>query len=372
MAPNGNVTIKVEALNVSSPGLAAANISLFYDHSVIQPTSCTLDSAFTGTCNTNINGEVQFNLLSTSGKQGDFDLVEMVFEAVGQADESRVLDINPSVFIHPNGSTISVTDQDGSVTIGQTLGDVSCDNQVTVVDALFILQYDVGIRGVDNSCPLADNTLLLANCDVNADNTCNSVDALFVLQCDVGISNVLCPARSPSSSSPSSSNQPTQGGENSTVEISSYEVEQSSTLTVPVRANIGNTALGAATIRVNFDPNLVQATQCQVPEALFGQCTFDNEAGQVSFNVLSASGVTNELTLANITFQGHSSGTTALNVEIQTFADTSGNALTVSDVDGEIIVTSSAQSDQLFLPLLLSKWGGSRTAPTCTPFDLSG
>jgi hypothetical protein len=71
-------------------------------------------------------------------------------------------------------------------------GDVSCDQQVNSIDALFILQYGVALRGVSNACPLPQNTLLLSACDVNGDGNCSLVDALFVLQCNVGIANAFC------------------------------------------------------------------------------------------------------------------------------------------------------------------------------------
>jgi hypothetical protein len=77
-----------------------------------------------------------------------------------------------------------------------TVGDVSCDGQVNSVDALFILQFDVGLRG-GGGCPLALNALSESACDVNGDGFCNSIDALRVLQCDVGISNPLCPRGGP-------------------------------------------------------------------------------------------------------------------------------------------------------------------------------
>ncbi len=73
------------------------------------------------------------------------------------------------------------------------MGDVSCDSAVNVVDALFVLQFEVGLR-VDSGCPLAPDTLYLAACDVSADELCNVVDALFILQCEVGIPNTFCPA----------------------------------------------------------------------------------------------------------------------------------------------------------------------------------
>ncbi len=73
-------------------------------------------------------------------------------------------------------------------------GDVTCDGLVNVVDALFVLQYEVGLRIDSGGCPLPPpDTLNVAVCDVNDDAFCNVVDALFILQCEVGIPNTFCP-----------------------------------------------------------------------------------------------------------------------------------------------------------------------------------
>jgi len=58
-------------------------------------------------------------------------------------------------------------------------GDVNGDNQVTVVDALFISQYTVGLRTLSSS--------QLAAADVNGDGQVTVVDALFIAQTTVGL-----------------------------------------------------------------------------------------------------------------------------------------------------------------------------------------
>jgi type VI secretion system secreted protein Hcp len=69
-------------------------------------------------------------------------------------------------------------------------GDVNCDGVVNVVDALFILQYEVGLRVDGGGCPLPPpphELLDAAGGDVNKDGLTNVVDALFILQCEVGV-----------------------------------------------------------------------------------------------------------------------------------------------------------------------------------------
>lgn len=74
------------------------------------------------------------------------------------------------------------------------LGDVNCDNDVSAVDALFILQNNVGLRADSGACPLIDeNSLYVDASDVDGNGVTTAADALFILQCEVGISNAFCP-----------------------------------------------------------------------------------------------------------------------------------------------------------------------------------
>jgi len=58
-------------------------------------------------------------------------------------------------------------------------GDVNGDGQVTVVDALFVAQYTVGLRTLTSQ--------QLAAADVNGDGQVTVVDALFIAQYTVGL-----------------------------------------------------------------------------------------------------------------------------------------------------------------------------------------
>lgn len=75
-------------------------------------------------------------------------------------------------------------------------GDVNCDGRADSIDALFILQMDVGRRGMAQECStnptMAESTVYLPACDISGDGLCGAVDALFLLQCDVGVSNLFC------------------------------------------------------------------------------------------------------------------------------------------------------------------------------------
>ena len=90
------------------------------------------------------------------------------------------------------GAPLPWVDEDGWVTIRESnvmMGDVNCDGEVNTIDAMFILQHDVGLRQASTQCPPQPDDLYIPNCDVRGDGACDSADALFILQCDLGMPN---------------------------------------------------------------------------------------------------------------------------------------------------------------------------------------
>lgn len=75
------------------------------------------------------------------------------------------------------------------------LGDVNCDDQVSVIDALFIMQHVVQLRTDSGPCPIgaAANTLNLQPGNVNGDTAVDVLDALLIMQCEAQIANSFCP-----------------------------------------------------------------------------------------------------------------------------------------------------------------------------------
>ena len=74
------------------------------------------------------------------------------------------------------------------------VGDVDRDFDKDAVDALFILQYVVGMRDGSDQCPPPPGAIHLPSADADCDGDVDAVDALFVLQHVVGLRPVLCPA----------------------------------------------------------------------------------------------------------------------------------------------------------------------------------
>lgn len=74
-------------------------------------------------------------------------------------------------------------------------GDVNCDNEVNIIDALFIVQFEVLVRDGVTGCPLDSPTSELNQLvgDVNNDLRVNVIDALLIAQCDAALANIFCP-----------------------------------------------------------------------------------------------------------------------------------------------------------------------------------
>lgn len=72
---------------------------------------------------------------------------------------------------------------------------MNCDATSNVIDALFIVQLEVGLRNPTPTCPFEEPaTQILAGAgDVNRDSATNVIDALLIAQCEVGIPNTSCP-----------------------------------------------------------------------------------------------------------------------------------------------------------------------------------
>jgi hypothetical protein len=71
-------------------------------------------------------------------------------------------------------------------------GDANNDGAVDAVDALFVLQYVVGVRSGDDACAPGSGVVCLRNSDVDCDGDEDAVDALFILQFVVYLRPDLC------------------------------------------------------------------------------------------------------------------------------------------------------------------------------------
>lgn len=68
-------------------------------------------------------------------------------------------------------------------------GDVDCDAELTIIDALLIAQYSALVREAHDSCAdrVAATQLFVGDGDVNGDEVVDIIDALLIAQCDAGL-----------------------------------------------------------------------------------------------------------------------------------------------------------------------------------------
>jgi hypothetical protein len=201
-APPGNsVTVTLDVLNIPEPGLGAFTIDVCYDPGIVTPTDYVPGPAL---------DEVVCNLTHTddcvrctgaraaAGAVGDLALVDLTFEVDAGASlgSQSPLTVTVVTLADVDGHDIGAATQDGMITAG-LCGDVDCDGDVDAVDALFILQYVVGLRAPSDQCPPPAGHLYLPAGNVDCDGDVDAVDALFVLQYVVGLRPDLCVCAGP-------------------------------------------------------------------------------------------------------------------------------------------------------------------------------
>ena len=369
------VTVAIMASDIPADGLAAGTFEISYDNSIVSAASCTADpdNNFSNeACNESFNANtVRLTLANASGITGDFKLADIVFDTTGEGVSA--VDVSVSTFADSSGNAISVSDNDGSITVSNGItGDVTCDDNRNVLDALYILQYEVGNRTTNNGCPLPADTLNVDLCDVNSDNACNIVDALFVLMCDAGFSNVLCP--SSSRSMPTTSKAALANS--ATVRVGSNTALGSTVLDVPISAEMpANVNLSAISMEIEYDPSAVEITDCSLGAGFFGSCntTFEADGGRrdiVRVSLASATGASGSVDLGKMQIKARdgASGTTEITARVLTMADSGGNALrsevqnstfTLSGVTAVALNTLSTHSGTALIALtMLTLLGG--------------
>ena len=352
IAPGVPFSLPVSMKDFPAPGIGALTLEIAFDPTVIAPQNCAPDpdNVFDSeACNPNYaTGKMQLTLLSLDGVSGDHLLANLGFTGNGVAGNSTPVTVTIKTLTNPSGVNIApyVTPDDGSVTLGVDKGDVNCDAQVNITDAMFILQFEVGERLASNACPPPAGYLYEPACDVNDDNTCNSVDALFIMQCEVGIPNALCQA--------TAALQMTPLGLLQTADITVGEAETTlnGLVTIPVTADVADTAVGAGTIELHYDPAVLEPTACQAdPDNKFNLaiCNPDYAAGVVKFTLASTGGVSGDMTLATVTFRaiGEPGDSSVLSASAPTFSNTDGQAIPTSITDGKVAIRAL----RVYLPI---------------------
>jgi VWFA-related protein len=158
-SPSGTPT---EPIMLDVTDFGSATIELTYDPTIVQ-----VQSVSQGDCGAvfenidNANGKTIISSQGTGampGPSGTLEFAKIGFKAVGSVGECSPLNLNVVTLAHSTGMPIiPATACDGKFCITQTCricGDVNCDCQVNIVDAMFIAQYTVGNRQTPcDPCP---------------------------------------------------------------------------------------------------------------------------------------------------------------------------------------------------------------------------
>jgi len=184
--------ISIDALRVPAPGLGAFTIDATYSPAVLTPVECTAgpEGSFDmALCTPDFGPNTirATGIRAECGLTGDVRLAEMIFEPTSSVCPDD-LQVSVETLANCEGNDVSrVVDHKWWV------GDADRDFDKDAVDALFILQYVVGMRNGSDQCPPPTGNIHLQSADADCDGDVDAVDALFVLQHVVGLRPMLCP-----------------------------------------------------------------------------------------------------------------------------------------------------------------------------------
>lgn len=225
------------------------------------------------------------------------------------------------------------------------LGNVDCDNDIDAVDALFTLQYAVGLRADHGSCPLADTQtqLYAAAGDMDGSGATDAVDALFMLQCAVGLSNDYCGQNALLVKAADAEKVAVEATVGSATIITQQD---GSTVTVQVSSNA--VAVGAGMVEVRYDSSHAELTNC----AIEGQGACHGSAdGTIQIAFVDVDGLGDGQAVAELTFDNE--GVVLIDVRTLMLADSAGWPLVDETLAGqEAPAKLDDSSVQLFIPFV--------------------
>ena len=166
----------------SDEAIGALGIDVRFDDTLVTPHSCQSPIAI---CNTGAEpGLLRLVSVSLQGFSGDITFATIIFEAIGPAGSTAMIDVDVTALSDTVGIDMldQVTVTDGSVSIdGQVPltppGDANCDSTLSAADSLAVIAdlggiYEAGCFGL---------------ADVNCDGKVNAADALTILRAIGGL-----------------------------------------------------------------------------------------------------------------------------------------------------------------------------------------
>lgn len=179
-----NVTVSVDPLD---SGVAAVEGIVTWDANSLEATGCTTLVAL-GACNINDAGQMRFAAVLADGFAEE-DIFEIAMQAQG-ADGSFPLDVAITAAYDDSTDTVVGTGVDGGVNVGGVIGDLDCDNTVSINDARFASLGSVQLRTPAQDCPLTEpNTYYEPTSDVDGDGILTPNDARQLTLCVTGLNS---------------------------------------------------------------------------------------------------------------------------------------------------------------------------------------
>ncbi len=180
------------------------------------------------------------------------------------------------------------------------MGDVNANGYRDVADALLIMRYSVGFIAGTEEFPPPQGKPYLPLCDVVRDGVCNAADAERILQCEAGVPGIPClPADMP----PIITQPP---GAPSLFRLQVAPTSGTAfTRTVQVVANDLQSSLGAASLKLLYDPAHLTVDSCAAAPATEmsrGVCFAAPNAGDVHLNYVAVNGIPPDTVLAELIF----------------------------------------------------------------------
>lgn len=153
----------------------------------------TINNSGTGTLNWTASESIEWLTLSATSGTAPSDVVVSI-DSSGLQTGDYTDEISITAGEQTEIVTVNLT-INSAETPTQTLGDVNCDNRVSIADAVLIAQYLADLRSGNQGCPLPTGDALSMNldgADVNADSRVSIADAVLIAQCLADIENVFC------------------------------------------------------------------------------------------------------------------------------------------------------------------------------------
>jgi hypothetical protein len=346
--------------------LGAVTVDVQYDPAVVDAVACTddPDGLFDlHGCNPNYGPDtVRFYAVSTHGVTGNLTLAEITFVAVGQPGDVSPLDLTPEEFNDPSGQPIPVTVENGQIRIvsGNALPAPSGLTATAVSDSEIDLTWTDNSsdetafhveRSPDGSADWAEIATVAAGVTSFEDTglACNTPYYFRVRAYRAGDGQY---------SGYSNTAGDTTGAcaGNSLIRIDSAWVKEDASTTVSLSAALASYTLGSATVEIQYDPLVVQATACTPdPGGVFDMalCNPLYAGDTVILTALATAGVRGSPVLAEITFQavGDAGQVSPLLLSATVFTDPNGYPIPTSVQNGAITLWLPTATQ--YLPLVL-------------------